>query len=661
MGLRPISLLKGTRVADLLILNASNYPVRPIFPYAFAQLRALAKGAGVATVTCDLLFIPRNEWQSQITALIRAHAPRMVGLHLRQADSLVHSEYACANGPRYFPVEDTVLALQLVRAATSAPTVIGGFGFTTHAQRIFDRFPIDYGIVGEPDAFFRYFDDVVAGRDLQRVDNLIFREGATVRSTSRSYGLPFGDREYDDEIIAQMRAFYAAAPPAPGGQESVAVEVARGCPYRCDFCTEPHVKGGRVRTRPLEAVCGDAEFLLNRGYRRFWMVCSELNPGHADHARLLAESLIRLRERTGTPFVWHAYHLPRWLERSDFELLAHSGFVGGWNDFPSFDDDNLKKTRVPYRTRHAVSHVRISLETLPKTPYTGPPRFSIFLGNAHATPQTVARTLLAYHAAGLHQEFEFVDIATATRLFEVPGHITEGAVEAETFLSTGPSTAPDFVHPTFHCAPALQSAAGGRAELLDLLDYARSTLFGHAPSPNWADFLGTAATTECVAGWLGYWRAREWSVRGFDPELVTLGTRALARIVACETGAVLTEFFQEPTRDELARQVARAVVGLLLRVPAPRYQDLLEHLGVARSENPAALSSYVLLHRLLERFEDEQSLVDSARHALGLPANSLEVFRLRALLFAKNVRFKPGLKQFVVVEPAAREHAGAAE
>jgi radical SAM superfamily enzyme YgiQ (UPF0313 family) len=61
------------------------------------------------------------------------------------------------------------------------------------------------------------------------------------------------------------------------GEVDVPVEISRGCPYSCAFCTEPHVKGRHTRYRDLDVVMAELDFLSARGVRGIWFVSTK-NP-----------------------------------------------------------------------------------------------------------------------------------------------------------------------------------------------------------------------------------------------------------------------------------------------------------------------------------------------------------------------------------------------
>jgi hypothetical protein len=346
----------------------------------------------------------------------------------------------------------------------------------------------DLGVTGEPDAFFAQFDSALGGA---AVDNVVHPTEAT---PVRKFFAPLAEREYDDEIVDEMERFYGHSvlygPRAP----TVAVEVSRGCPFRCSFCAEPAVKGHRTQYRDLDAVFGDLEFLVRRGLRSFWLVCSELNHGSADLAVEVAQRFLKLRERyPERPINWRAYVLPRWLSASDMDLLHRSGFSGGWNDFPSLDDRNLSDNRVPYRTRHIHEHLEQTLEMHRRDAVPSPPTFGAFLGNAHADPTSIVSTL-DYFDQHFYGKFERAQIGTATRLLATMDQRTLDALapNAVTFTASGAQTELDITLPTYALPTAVTDALGpGLESSSEFFEYVRTTLLSREfeQMQDWLRFL----------------------------------------------------------------------------------------------------------------------------------------------------------------------------
>ncbi|HEY9753030.1 MAG TPA: hypothetical protein V6C46_08760 [Coleofasciculaceae cyanobacterium] len=86
-GIRP------KKPIDILFINLSNLPGRPVYPYAFVQVSALARRAGLSIVRWDGLELSLQHKLECITQLIKNYQPRTVAFTIRQADSVAADNY----------------------------------------------------------------------------------------------------------------------------------------------------------------------------------------------------------------------------------------------------------------------------------------------------------------------------------------------------------------------------------------------------------------------------------------------------------------------------------------------------------------------------------------------------------------------------------------
>ncbi len=103
---------------DILFVNLTNWPGNPVYPYAFVQVSALARRAGLSIRRWDGLGLDREQQLRCISDLVQQHQPRAVGFTVRQADSTVADEYLGEKSktmPGWFPLEDTRAAIERVR------------------------------------------------------------------------------------------------------------------------------------------------------------------------------------------------------------------------------------------------------------------------------------------------------------------------------------------------------------------------------------------------------------------------------------------------------------------------------------------------------------------------------------------------------------------
>lgn len=668
------SITPADEPVDLLLINGSNYPGHAVFPYAFIQVSALARHHGLSVKRLELLPFPHQRWQREIENAIHRFRPRMVGTHVRQADSQYLPQYARTPDNdellrTYFPVEHTRRILSIVRELTDAPTIVGGFGFTAQAPRLVERLQPDFGVQGEPDSVFASFERLLSARsaaELSDVANLIVRDGDKYHFNARDFASPLDAPEYNDEVFSELLAFYAAIGRSVSigkfAEADVPVEIMRGCPCSCYFCTEPTVKGKRVRRRDLDAIMADVEFLGARNVHSIFFVCSEINMSGMDFPLRLAERMLRYNEtRPGREVHWKAYAMPRpGMSREDMAVMMRAGYLPGWNEFASFDDRNLKKCKMPYRTEHVVRYFNDVLE-LSADPevYKGPQllRFEMFLGNAFIDAAAIRETLRVVDERGFASRHPHGGAISATRVYELNGKANCGTPETTFSVNPEGRQAFDPTWPSFHYAPELISALGSEEEVEAFLTFVSNTFLSTAYQSTRRATLFLLGSTSLE----GFARLLERCEAGFlcaammSSKLKPAGDDYGERQVAT-AHANAESLWKHPSLPRLQRLFApppaemavseltlRQLLRVLFQLNQSGFEAVTRCLGLPSpaSAEYKRITPYRLMRVLYARFDSEEAVLETARRECELAVGSLNELQLKYLLYSHAVLIRP--------------------
>jgi len=639
-------------MSDLLLLNATNLPWRPIFPYAFIQVSALGRRAGLDVRVLDLLNVPRERWRSLLASVIEKQQPRMVGLHIRQGDSVFLDDYyAPSSGPRtlrnYFPIDDNRELVTVLRGLTSVPIIAGGFGFTTHARRLFEHLELDFAAQGDPDDVIANFENLLARKDLAGIKSLMYRdEAGKLRMNERGYFTPFAGREYTDGIVDEIIKFYGHSVLFGADPPTVPVEIMRGCPFSCFFCTEPHVKGKNFRYRDIAAVEADLEFLLARNIRRFWFICSELDIQGTKFALGLAERIVRLREKTGgAPIEWSAYALPRF-EEDELRLLQRAGYVGALNDVLSLDDDNLRRARVPYRSNQAIAFLKavtkldreeaesaanaaaaegkVKAGLTQRTPKELASVIGLFLGNAHANADTIRNTLRRIEEEGIRDNYRAGLPFPSTRVFAPDDQpICDTTPRGlRTYGRDGAEREHDLLYPTYYYPDFLIEKLGTPDAIIEFMRYVGETFMstGHRARKDWAWFVARHSSLEEIA------------------------VLAEGAGVAVDRGRLRELLAPPPARKPAENAKLGELLAVLWVALAPRLARVRTALGIEDG-----MSEYRTNDQISARFASREQLFEALR------PDPTERLYLEWLLYANNVELRPEYRD-LIFGPAAKQN-----
>ncbi len=179
-----------------------------------------------------LLDMNRAAGPEELEAAIRDGAPDLIGISIRNIDN-VDTLAAKSFIPGYERI------VRLVRDRTAVPIVLGGSGFSIFPGELMSLLGADFGVVGEGESIALLVDALERGADPSALPGIVIK-GGPVGAPAPWQGAVARRTCPDD---AQLR-FYLER----GG--ILNLQTKRGCPFRCLYCTYPHIEGRRLAARP---------------------------------------------------------------------------------------------------------------------------------------------------------------------------------------------------------------------------------------------------------------------------------------------------------------------------------------------------------------------------------------------------------------------------
>jgi lipid biosynthesis B12-binding/radical SAM protein len=250
----------------------------PVYPLGMSVIAAALAQAGHAVRQFDMLVAEFSP--DKLRDAVIESDPELIGISFRNLDNV----NAC-NEAHYLDPLTALLAA--VRAATTAPVVIGGPGFSVMPERLLALTGADYGIVGEGERLAVELAGALARGE--RPSQRLFRANASLDAAGM---VPAA---YDPAILD----FYQQ------GGGLVPLQTKRGCPCRCAYCTYPLLEGRRVRVRDGDAVVDELIALQAAGARQIFFTDSIFN----DHEGRYRELIAAMRRR-GVSLPWTGFFRP---------------------------------------------------------------------------------------------------------------------------------------------------------------------------------------------------------------------------------------------------------------------------------------------------------------------------------------------------------------
>lgn len=285
----------------LLVSTNTETAPSPVYPVGLDYV------AGIASHRHDVKILDLNENNSmeKLTGLIDDFNPRLIGLSLRNIDNQDAFETKSY-------IDRYKLLISSIRSLTSAIIVLGGSGFTIFPTELMETLDADYGIVGDGERLILLLDAIEAQSDTSCIPGVIIKNKPFA-------GFP------DSRDMAFQRYFDVSSPHVryylkQGG--ILNLQTKRGCPFRCIYCTYPHIDGSNLRLVDPDEVAQTALMLQEAGARYLFITDSTFNCS-IDHSLSVAKAFIKAR----LSIPWGAFFAPFRPMPDYYKIMVDAGLT----------------------------------------------------------------------------------------------------------------------------------------------------------------------------------------------------------------------------------------------------------------------------------------------------------------------------------------------
>ncbi|MCJ7830033.1 MAG: cobalamin-dependent protein, partial [Desulfobacterales bacterium] len=319
----------------VLLISANTVLVPyPVYPLCLDYVAgALTPDHQVRTL--DLNQLPEG---LDLESSIRAFAPDIVGISLRNIDNtdVLH--------PKGFMGHYHDL-MKRVRRACDAPVVLGGSGFTIFPHETMNLLEADYGIVGEGERMALLLKALERGEAPSAVPGVITRGAPVTDPAPWSRGFI---RKFEPQ--AAHLDFYLK------NSGMLNLQTKRGCPFRCVYCSYPHIEGRVMRFAAPADIARTAVQLQQAGAKYIFVTDSAFN-ADIDHSLAVAQAFQKAR----LTVPWGAFFAPVRLPRDYFKTMADCGLKHVEFGTESLCAPVLKAYRKPFALEHVAQAHRAAV------------------------------------------------------------------------------------------------------------------------------------------------------------------------------------------------------------------------------------------------------------------------------------------------------------
>jgi radical SAM superfamily enzyme YgiQ (UPF0313 family) len=128
------------------------------------------------------------------------------------------------------------------------------------------------------------------------------------------------------------------------------LQTKRGCPFRCIYCTYPHIEGNRLRLNSPDEVAKEARELQEMGARYLFITDSVFNSDYT-HSLAVANAF----RRQGLTIPWGAFFSPTHPPDGYYKSLAEAGLTHVEFGTETFCNTQLKKYGKPFDMEDLVA------------------------------------------------------------------------------------------------------------------------------------------------------------------------------------------------------------------------------------------------------------------------------------------------------------------
>jgi radical SAM superfamily enzyme YgiQ (UPF0313 family) len=403
----------------VLLISSNTERINMVtLPLGLGIVASATRRAGHEVAVVDALREP--DPVIAIQRSITSFDPNVIGVSIRNIDD------QSREAPRFLLAQVRPL-VEACRAASHAPIVLGGAGFSMFPEAVLGYLGADLGVRGDGESVFpELLRRLAAGEEVAGLPGVHLAGHGS--ATDPSFSAELRGMPQWDESLADI------ADPAQAGLW-VPVQARRGCPNDCSYCSTARIQGRRIRTRPIEEVADHVKRLGAAGYKRVYFVDNSFNIPDP-----YALELCRALSKRGPGVEWRCILYPESLSEELVTAMAGAGCVEVSLGFESGNPAILREMNKRF-TPEDVREVseRLAAHGIRRMGF-------LLLGGPGETRETVEESLA--FASSLH--LESLRVTVGIRIY--PGTPLARRAVAEGFVKADD----DLLLPVFYLAPGLE-------------------------------------------------------------------------------------------------------------------------------------------------------------------------------------------------------------
>jgi radical SAM superfamily enzyme YgiQ (UPF0313 family) len=261
----------------VLLISANREEINMrTWPLGLACVAAATREAGHEVEMLDL--VDAKDPEPYVRETIRSFQPDLIGISVRNIDDQRMEKTV-------FLLEQAKEVVEICKAASDAPIVLGGAGYSMFPESVLQFLDVEMGIRGEGEmAFPALLERIERGADLSGSPGLYLRgRGAQGDRVFVKHldQFPLPTPDFLWPVLQSDREFW------------LPVQTRRGCPMNCSYCSTASIEGCHIRKRSPAIVAQWLRQWAELGFQRFYFVDNTFNlpPSYAEELCFLLATI----------------------------------------------------------------------------------------------------------------------------------------------------------------------------------------------------------------------------------------------------------------------------------------------------------------------------------------------------------------------------------
>ena len=282
---------------------------------------------GVLNSRYETKILDMNEFSSleKLGEQVHSYAPDYIGLSIRNIDNT-----DTINSKGF--LSDYQHLVNVIRRNSQAPLILGGSGYTVFPLEFIRALDADYGIAGEGERFPVLLAALEDKTDITTIPGIVTKQSASVDYEAWNGGM---HRTFNPD--SAHTKYYLSY----GGMLNL--QTKRGCPFKCSYCTYPHIEGSRMRFFEPKEIASQARELQNAGAKYIFMTDSAFNASY-NQSLQVAEAFVN----AGVSIPWGGFFAPTVPPDDYYQKLADAGLTHVEFGTESMCDKMLYNLQKPF-------------------------------------------------------------------------------------------------------------------------------------------------------------------------------------------------------------------------------------------------------------------------------------------------------------------------